>query len=534
MRTAGRDTSRRSRARTLASDLERIARRAANAKAVDFGAYRGRPAAFFDEVLNVQASEPQVEVLNAVEARRKKDGGARTSVPSGRAMGKSLLDAGMGIHFAATEGPRALVIFTAPTFKQVQRIIWREVRNLIQGARVSLGVSIAKLASTGAEFSDGSLMLGMVGDSPEAFAGLRAPRMRVIADESSGIADETFVALEGNLAGGGDLILTGNPTKDEGYFYESFTKPELAFDVVRLPSTRSPNVIAGKIVVPGMATREWIEARATQWGRDSAMFKIHVLGEAANLASSRLYPADVVREATKRWAKTTPRGRIIIGLDPAGERGLGDESSFAPRRGDKVLWIRRRRGLSEDGHVVEVTKQIGEIRGHASNANDPSVRKKALVVVDRDGADGAKVYAALVAAAIKPGAVFEVIGVRGSDRARRQPKDVDRVRDELAMSLVPRLRTLAIPDDPKLHEEMAKIRVVEIDSGRAKIVGKRQLRRELDRSPDSFDSLALSAYYDDDAAGIGSTENFGTPAQHTENVDRGVYDNVFDPYGDQG
>ncbi|WP_146653988.1 hypothetical protein [Labilithrix luteola] len=499
-------------------------RRVVSANPVSFGLYRGRPVEFFREVLGLEPSEQQIKVLEAT-TRKRSNGGCRVSVPSGRATGKSVLDVGLALHFAATEGPNALVIFTAPTFKQIQRILWRELRQILARAPVPVCMNVAKLASTGAEFFDGSLIIGLVGDSPEAFQGLRAPKMRVIGDESSGIEDDTFVALEGNLAGGGDLILTGNPTRDEGYFFDSFSG-KLDFDVIRLSSMQSPNVVHGKSIVPGMATREWIEARKKQWGEDSPMFKIHVLGEAANLASSRLYSKGLVDAAVARWAKAKAAGRIVIGVDPAGETGMGDESSFAPRRGDKVLWIRRRRGLSADGHVVEVNGMIQEIRNHRSNVGDSSVRRKALVVVDRDGDVGAKVYNALVAEAEKPDALFEVIGVRGSERARSA--DIDKVRDDLAISLVARLRTLGIPNEPKLLEELARIRVIEIENGRAKIVGKKTLRKELDRSPDSFDSLTLCAYHDDDAEGVGGEDVGAT--DDVEELDMWDAAQAMDPY----
>lgn len=484
---------------------------------------------FFREVLGVEPAEAQVEVLEATTVKRA-NGGCRVSVPSGRATGKSVLDAGAALHFAATEGPNALVILTAPTFRQVQRIIWRELRRLVAQAKGPIGLNLAKLASTGMEFADGSLIVGVVGDSPESFQGLRAPRMRVIGDEASGIEDETIVALEGNLAGGGDLILTGNPTKDEGFFFESFSNPELGFDVVRIPSTRSPNVTEGRIVVPGMATREWIDARKAQWGEDSAMYRIHVLGQAANLTTSRLYSVDLVKDAVKRWAVVIPSGRIVIGLDPAGETGLGDESAFAVRRGPKVLWIRRRRGLSEDGHIAEVNGMIRDIRQHPSNAVDAGVKRRALVVVDRDGDVGAKVYAALVAEAQLPGALFEVIGVRGSERARSRAKDIDKVRDELAVSLVAKLRELGIPNDTKTLEEMGKIRIVEVENGRAKVVSKKVLRKELGRSPDGFDALALCAYHEDDAEGEGGEEVEETH----EEIDPWNESSVLDPYGAVG
>jgi len=437
----------------------------------------------------------------------------------------------MGLHFAATEGPNAMVVFTAPTFKQVQRILWRELRLLVASAKTPIGVNLAKVAATGMEFADGSQILGMVAKDPDSFQGLRAPKMRIIADEASGIDDDMFVALEGNLAGGGDLLLTGNPTRDEGYFFDSFSG-KLDFDVVRLSSIDSPNVRAGKIVVPGIATREWVEARKRQWGEDSPLYRVHVLGQAANLQGSRLYPDALVEAATRRWEGMTPTGRIVIGVDPAGKTGLGDETAFAPRRGHKVLWVRRRRGLSEDGHVVEINGMIRDIRHHPPNKLDLRLQnEKALVVIDRDGDVGAKVYSALVAEAERSGATFEVRGIRGSDKSRRHPREIALVRDELAINLVERLNELGIPSDGKLQEEMAKIRIVEMENGKAKIVSKKVLRKELGRSPDSFDALTLSVYYDDEPGEIDVPMAVSADGDDGPWTDQSPYDGPLSPYG---
>lgn len=188
--------TRRTRARTVFADLAREGRRVAAAKSVDFAAYRGRPVDFQRDVLGYEPAEPQVEVFEALEASD------RVSVPSGRATGKSRLDAGEALYFAGTQGPNALVIFTAPTFKQVQNILWEELQTLYYGAKVKLGGRCARRASTGLRLADGSRILGIVGDTPEAFQGLRAPRMLVVADEGSGIEDSTFAVMEGNLAVG--------------------------------------------------------------------------------------------------------------------------------------------------------------------------------------------------------------------------------------------------------------------------------------------------------------------------------------------
>ena len=461
--------------------MARAAKLAVARREVGFEQFRGRPEAFQREVLGYDPVEPQVRVFDAYQAHDL------VAVPSGRAMGKSRLDAGTALHFAATEGPNALVVLLAPTFRQIQVILWEELRLLYFGAKIPLGGDCAKLVNTGLRFADGSRIFGVTGDKPEALQGIRAPRMLVICDEASGIPDTTFTALEGNLAGGGKMLLTGNPTRSTGFFREA-CRAESRFTVVPLPSTASPNVVAGEVVVPGLATSDFVEERRQEWGEDSPLFKIHVLGQFVELEEGQLFSADMIAAAEARWKDTPATGRLVIGVDPAGQSGDGDESAFACRRGKKVVRLRARRGLTPDGHVTEVLGLAKDLIG--DGLRDPANRP--LVVVDRDGWIGALVYAALAAYRSKHEEAFDLRGVRGGERAKRMPLQIDRVRDETWLALVDAMRDgLAFPTDVKLARELAAVRLERHVSGRSKVTGKDDLRRELGRSPDRADALTL-------------------------------------------
>jgi hypothetical protein len=439
-------------------------------------------------------------------------------------MGKSRLDAGAALHFLATEGPNALVVLVAPTFRQIQVILWEELRSLYFAAArhgTGLGGECAKLATTGLRLPDGSRAFGITGDQPEALQGIRAPRMLVLADEASGIPDTTFTALEGNLAGGGKMLLTGNPTRSTGFFRDACRGER--FEVVPLPSTDSPNVRARRVVVQGLATEEWIEERKREWGEDSPLYKIHVLGQFVEVEEGRLFSEAMIEAAEQRWADAAPTGRLVIGLDPAGESGDGDESAFVCRRGKKVIHLHARRGLTPDGHVAQVIGLAKDLLGPGRRA--PAVRP--LVVVDRDGYVGAKVYAALSAHRVRDEDDFDLRGVRGGERAMRQPLQIDRVRDEVWLSLVDAFREgLAIPEDVKLARELAAIRLERHASGRSKVTGKDDLRRELGRSPDRADALALCVFVEPSV----DAPNVHAPPQIPPDPYAAEPEGVLDPY----
>ncbi len=361
------------------ADMARSCRRAASLHGpIGFEKYRDDPVGFCRDVLGfepwetVRSTGEVVGQTKVLEALVTDDS---VSNPAGRAVGKSRGDGGAALWFAATRGKGARVILTAPTFKQVQQILWEEIRNLFHGAKQPIRGECAKMASTGIRLANGAQIIGLTAEKPEAFQGIRGREMLLIADEASGIDEDIFHVIDGNTAGGAKLLLTGNPTKSKGYFRESMRSPR--FKCVQISSTDSPNVIAGEIVVRGLATREWVDERKREWGEDSPLYKIHVLGEVVEAEEGRLFSAELIAGAEARWSETLATGRLVIGIDPAGASGEGDESAFAVRRGLKVTKIHARRGLTEEGHLTEALGLIATQRGDSSETP--------LVVIDRDG-----------------------------------------------------------------------------------------------------------------------------------------------------
>ena len=455
-----------------------------------FAQYYDDPAGFFRDVLGVipwkklDAASKFSDQLSVVEAAARTD---RVTVRSGHGVGKTRLAAGLVLWFVMTRGPGCRAFLTATKAAQAEQGIWRELRLMFIRAKVDfavLGWTLPKLGSTGLDGPDLQQVLIITADQAEGLQGLRAAEMMVVADEASGIDDRLFVALEANLSGGGKFILIGNPTKADGYFFEANRSP--AWDRHHIPSTASPNVVAGHRVIPGLVERDWCVARAEAWGIESALYKIRVLGEHVEQQEGRLFTTEMIETAEKRWTSAEGVGRITVGIDPAGDGGEGDKSAFASRRGAKIFQVHTRIGLSADGHVTEA---LGQVAMHGRDHDPPRF------IVDVSGIPGAKVYAAFLNYLAEHQGAFELVGVRPSDHAKRRPFEVDKMRDELWFNLVDFVREGgALPPDVELEGDLGAIRFDKMNAGRAKVLGKPQIRRELGRSPDKGDAVTLAAY----------------------------------------
>lgn len=486
--------------------------------------YRHDPVGFLRDVLGIEPWSEQVRVLEAV---RDHD---RVAWKSGRRVGKSYLVAGLALWFYCS-WEYARVIMTSTTARQVDSILWRAVSMLraTSGRCVACrridpkGITIPRpcdhsaivdgdigqLARTGLKSTDDLYreIWGFTAKESEAVQGLAGPNMMVIADEASGIPEPIFEAFDGNAAGGMKMILTGNPTKTSGRFFDAFNKAALdttkrdaiGWFGLTTSSEQSPNVITGRKEIEALATREWIRERAHEWGIDSPLYRIHVLGQFATNEDGRIFSVDRIRAAEERHEGASEAGRLFIGIDPAGATGMGDESCFTARRGVREIPTSEdgagkmvKLGLDTDGHLAVLVTLLARLA---------TPREVPVVVMDRSGKIGSELYGTLLAYVHdqereKGRAPFEVVGVNSSAKATRQPFVYDTTRDELAASLEQAFRDgAAILEDTKCSAELHVLEWKQGANGRLKVTPKDEIRKKLSRSPDRYDSLAL-AFWD--------------------------------------
>lgn len=467
--------------------------------------YRDDPVAFFREILGCEPWHKQVELLESVRDHK------RVAVRSGHKVSKSHSAGGLALWFYCSF-PDARVVMTSTTARQVEDILWRELRMMISrhGICVAckrmnaetlapweqitapcehsalIGDKPAERARTGLRSRDFREIVGFTAKEAEAVAGVSGKNLLYIVDEASGVGQQIFEAIEGNRAGGARIVMFSNPTRNEGEHFDAFFAKRDLYKTLTISSEETPNVVERRVVIPGLAEWEWVEEKRREWGEDSALYKVRVKGEHALNEDGKIFSVHAIAEAEKRWYETEATGLLYVGLDPAGEDGSGDEIVFALRRGLKLLKLHVKRGLSAEGHLTELLALIAE---HKVGRETP------VVVLDREGSVGAQVYGVLRDFAHRHPGVFELAAVRASDRATRQPDVYDRQRDALAASLAAWIKEGgAIPEDAKLAAELHTLEWTQGPLGRIKLTPKREIRKKLGRSPDRYDAVALSVW----------------------------------------
>lgn len=436
------------------------------------------------------------------------------SVASCHAAGKSYVSAGIALAFGASY-PRSLVVTTAPTDRQVKRILWKEIRAAYRNAKVKMG---GRILTQELIWDFDWSMFGFTAPDydPDRFVGLHAPHVMVVADEASGISDEIFTGMRGlTTSGHARRLLIGNPTNPNGEFarthragvlgessftISAFDTPNLTAFGITIQDIRTGNwvdkiaavagfnpdklreedlemAIIAALPFPGLVSPMWVADVYVEWGEDDPRWIAKVLGIFPDGGDSQLIPLSWIHAAQERTLKPHRLDPVILGVDVA--RMGGDESVVYARRGSVVrrAWSGFKLKTTETtGHVLVVYRE----------------KKAAWVWVDAIGI-GAGVADMLA----------ETTGVRVREFIANSVQGVEDdyadMRAQAHWLLRKRFETGTIdidPDDKELEGQLSGIRWKVNRRGKIQIEEKDAMKKRGMKSPDRAEGVAM-AFSDD-------------------------------------
>jgi hypothetical protein len=510
----------------MGADLARVAHRVVdrhNAKQWPSPKWAADPVGFMRTYLAFEPWDRQQEIAELVRDH------PRVAIASGHRIGKTDLLAAIAIWFyCCFRDARAILL--GPTADQIDGAAYRSVKKLwgrsgrcVACAKADpdgpppcphsaiLSGDVATSCTTGVRSTnDQREIRGVNVRSPEAAQGIAGENILLLADEASGdYLDKIMGAMAGNRAGGAKMCLFGNPIRPDGEFADAYDAKKDFYETRNISSEETPNVKLGRIVIPGLATRDWVEEQIAEYGgRSSPFFKMRVEGKHVKAREGQIFPPALLEESTVRWKElrdpatgdhySSPGGPLVVSIDPA-ESEEGDDALFLARRGYDVLELYPRRGLKSSAHVAEVLGVPNEQAGLVDRYRHPS--ETVTLVIDAAGDIGARVRGAFLAhleAHPEIYAWLTVMYVQSGTRAQRDPERYQLVRDEMCAACVDwLLHGGAIPDDPRLKVELSRFAWLSHVSGRAKATSKDGpggLREQLGRSPGRADVLMLSTW----------------------------------------
>ncbi len=370
------------------------------------------------------------------------------------------------------------VACTAPTATQMHDVLWKElslwitrmpdkIKNLYEHNKDYIRIKerpdswFARAKTSSKENS-------------EALAGVHAEWVMLLGDEAAGIEEQIFTVMDGALTSGNFLVmLIGNPTRTDGYFYDTHHKNIDRWIAISLSSKESP-----------LVDKKYEEDQAKQHGRDSQEYGIRVLGRFPS--EDTMSKDGYVRLLGSKDINIIPKSQdtkfaksSILGVDPSGEGD--DKTSFVIRDSFKARVIFKE-STSNSKYIAEKILTFIDLYGlDASN-----------VVVDAFGIG--TTISAEVAKASNGKAIIQAINVG------EQPDYEDEKEEYLNKRALYYHRGIRgwirsggqLVEDAEMESEIETIYYKRNLQGKVQIMPKVEMRKRGYRSPNMMDALSLT------------------------------------------
>ncbi len=403
----------------------------------------------------------QKVVLKALITRDK------ISIRSGHGVGKTTLLAWIILWWMLTRHPNRIPV-TAPTSTQLNDVLWAELfkwhQALPDGLKDLLIYKKDSMTFAPAEKSAFAVARTARREQPEAFQGFHEVNMLFIVDEASGVDNKIFEVGEGSMSTeGAKTVMTGNPTRTTGYFYDSHHKMRDQWFCVKVACQDSSRV-----------TQRYIDDMAKKYGVDSNIYKVRVLGEFPSEDDDAVIPLHLIEDAVDR--DVHPAGDIVWGLDVA--RQGADRCALAKRRGNVLL------EKIESWRADDLMVTAGRVK-HMYEKTTPDDRPK-QIFVDVIGM-GYGVLDRL------RGLGLPVMGVNVAE-APAIGHTYNRFRDELWFKVREWFtqRACCIPNDENLIAELTMPKYFYTHNGKLRVTSKDDMKSKGMPSPDLADAFCLT------------------------------------------
>lgn len=385
--------------------------------------------------------------------------------------------------------PDGIALTTAPSWTQVQEVLWAEIRRLIPESKIAFpDPNLADL-----HIRPNNFAMGISTDRGVRFQGFHGSVL-VVIDEAPGVKAEIWEAIQGIRAGGDVRVLAlGNPTIASGPFYDAFTSGRKSWRTFTLDAFDTPNlrgIDPGTLremglgdprlddnTRPYLVTRRWVRERLDEWGEDSPLWEARVRGSFPTQAENALVALSWIEAARLRPKPPGGVGRtLVVGIDVAGPGE--DETAVAIRDGSALVDLRAWRDPDPLGSVLafllSYKSRIAEIRYDSVGIGYYFGKR-------------------LEDAGFARGSDISVVGVNVGEA----PRDGERFRllkDEIHWAFRDRAKAgdLSGVFDETLVAQLVGIRYRHDSRGRVVVESKDEIRKRGGKSPDRAEAVLLA------------------------------------------
>ena len=294
------------------------------------------PVLFAKRILRHNVWSKQEEILRSLSIHR------RTAVKACHASGKTFTAAEATLWWI-THLKNGIVITTAPTMVQVERLLWGEIHNAVSTAKIAY----PKPTLTTLRLGPNRYAIGLSTNECERFQGFHGDIL-IILDEAPGVRPQIYEAIEGIRAGGDVRVLAlGNPTISSGPFFDAFNANREGWNLITISAFDTPNLqgltLDGLLKLPEkeldnnpfpfLTTRRWVKEKHREWGPGHPLWESRVLGQFPMQGDDALISLEWLEKA--KYREGGEDGCFHAGLDVGGPGE--SETVLCVRNGHRIV-----------------------------------------------------------------------------------------------------------------------------------------------------------------------------------------------------
>ncbi len=441
--------------------------------------YAMHPVEFVEDLIGATPDDVQAKILCSVAEN------PMTTVRSGHGIGKSAVEAWTLIWFMSTR-PFPKIPCTAPTQHQLFDILWAEIAKWLRHSKYLNDEFVwtkEKVYMKG--HPEEWFAVARTATNPDALQGFHADNTMFIIDEASGVDDKIFEPILGALSTkGAKLLMCGNPTQLQGFFYDSHNKNRSSYKAFHIDGRNSSRV-----------SDEFVKSIVDMYGEDSDVFRVRVAGEFPQKGDDIFIPLPLIEKSV--MTEFEPRDipfSIHIGCDVA--RFGNDKTVIGYKIDEKAVIHKRRQGQDTMRTAAEIVMLCEELREKYHYTDIIPVK------VDDGGVGGGVVDRLKQIKQNEPNRFswLEIFPVHFGQRIQHKHYYDSTT---YMMSIVKRLLQpyddegnekpveLILPDDDELIGQLSTRKYTLTENSKIRVEGKEAMKKRGLHSPDEADCLLL-------------------------------------------
>ena len=362
---------------------------------------------------------------------------------------------------------------TAPTATQMSDVLWAELskwHRVLRERMPALGEKFEWKSDTFEmkEAPNESFSVARTArpEKPDALQGLHAHKgiVLVLVDEAPGVDDKIFEAARGALADENSYVLfAGNPTRLEGLFFDTHHKLRDIWATLHVNGEDVP-----------LQSQQFRDEIAHQYGRDSNVYRVRVLGEFPIEEADSVIPMHLCESAASRDVK--PFGNMVWGVDVA--RFGSDRTVLVKRCSNATV------GKHQAWNGMDTMQTAGKV--YAEWNGTPVDERPGTIFVDVIG-----IGAGVADRLLELGLPVATVNVAESASVE---ETYNRSRDELWFRARKWLekKDCKMFRDETLMAELSMPKYTFTSTGKIKVESKDELKKRYPRSPDVADAFCLT------------------------------------------